>query len=167
MKKIVIGSFVSLFIIFVACNQDKKVTKETMEIKKNHKEVVYQVFTRLFGNTNTTNKFWGTIEENGVGKFNDFTDKALQEIKDLGVTYIWYTGVPHHDVIRDYTEFGISNDDPDVVKGRAGSPYAVKDYYNVNPDLAVDPSKRLEEFEECSNKLPKFTVPSVFKIKGV
>ncbi len=111
------------------------------------KEVVYQVFTRLFGNKNTTNKPWGTIEENGVGKFNDFTNKALQEIKKLGVTYIWYTGVPHHDVIRDYTQYGISNDDPDVVKGRAGSPYAVKDYYNVNPDLAINPAKRLEEFE--------------------
>ena len=111
------------------------------------KDVVYQVFTRLFGNKNTTNKPWGTIEENGVGKFNDFTDKALQEIKKLGVTYIWYTGVPHHDVIRDYTKYGISNDDPDVVKGRAGSPYAVKDYYNVNPDLSVNPAKRLEEFE--------------------
>jgi glycosidase len=110
------------------------------------KEVVYQVFTRLFGNTNMTNKPWGTIEENGVGKFNDFTDKALKEIKNLGVTHIWYTGVPHHDVIRDYTKYGISNDDPDVVKGRAGSPYAVKDYYNVNPDLATDPAKRLDEF---------------------
>ncbi|MEM1003101.1 MAG: alpha-amylase family glycosyl hydrolase, partial [Bacteroidota bacterium] len=111
------------------------------------KEVVYQVFTRLFGNTNTTNKPWGTLEENGVGKFNDFTPKALAEIKDLGVTHIWYTGVPHHDVITDYTEYGISNDDPDIVKGRAGSPYAVKDYYNVNPDLAVDVNNRLGEFE--------------------
>ena len=112
-----------------------------------HKEVVYQVFTRLFGNKNTTNKPWGTIEENGVGKFNDFTTRALKEIKDLGVTYIWYTGVPHHALIRDYTAIGISNDDPEVVKGRAGSPYAVKDYYNVNPDLAVVPANRLEEFE--------------------
>ncbi|MEF3077779.1 alpha-amylase family glycosyl hydrolase [Winogradskyella poriferorum] len=111
------------------------------------KEVVYQVFTRLFGNTNTNNKPWGTLEENGVGKFNDFTDKALTEIKDLGVTHIWYTGVPHHDVITDYTEFGISNDDPDIVKGRAGSPYAVKDYYNVNPDLAENVENRLQEFE--------------------
>jgi len=116
-------------------------------VEQPKKTVVYQVFTRLFGNNNTNNKPWGTIEENGVGKFNDFTDVALQEIKKLGVTHIWYTGVPHHDVIRDYTAFGISNDDPDVVKGRAGSPYAVKDYYNVNPDLAVDPAKRLEEFE--------------------
>ncbi|MDX8337967.1 alpha-amylase family protein [Draconibacterium sp. IB214405] len=111
------------------------------------KFVVYQVFTRLFGNTYTTNKPWGTIEENGVGKFSDFTDRALDEIKSMGVTHIWYTGVPHHDVITDYTEYGISNDDPDVVKGRAGSPYAVKDYYNVNPDLAVDPANRLQEFE--------------------
>ncbi|MEM9647358.1 MAG: alpha-amylase family protein [Bacteroidota bacterium] len=111
------------------------------------KAVVYQVFTRLFGNTNTTNKPWGTIEENGVGKFTDFTEKALAEIRGLGVTHIWYTGVPHHALINDYTSYGISNDDPDVVKGRAGSPYAVKDYYNVNPDLAQDPAKRLKEFK--------------------
>ncbi|MEW9796811.1 alpha-amylase family protein [Alteromonas sp. CYL-A6] len=111
------------------------------------KPVVYQVFTRLFGNTNTTNKPWGTLEENGVGKFNDFTDTALAAIREMGVTHIWYTGVPHHAVVTDYTRFGISQDDPDVVKGRAGSPYAVKDYYSVNPDLAVDPARRLEEFD--------------------
>ena len=115
---------------------------------KAHKEVIYQVFTRLFGNTNTTNKPWGTAEENGVGKFSDFTDKALSEIRALGVTYIWYTGVPHHAMVTDYSSYGISADDPDVVKGRAGSPYAVKDYYNVDPDLADDPSRRLEEFRE-------------------
>ena len=111
------------------------------------KPVVYQIFTRLYGNTNSTNKPWGTIEQNGVGKFNDINEVALKSIKDLGVTHVWYTGVPHHAVIRDYSAYGISNDDPDVVKGRAGSPYAVKDYYNVNPDLAVDPAKRLQEFE--------------------
>lgn len=111
------------------------------------KIIVYQVFTRLFGNTNTTNKPWGTLEENGVGKFNDFTDEALQSLRKLGATHIWYTGVPHHAVIRDYSEYGISQDDPDVVKGRAGSPYAVKDYYSVNPDLASDPSKGMQEFE--------------------
>lgn len=128
---------------------------ETTDSISEKKVVVYQVFTRLFGNTNTTNKPWGTIEENGVGKFNDFTDKALKEIKDLGVTHIWYTGVPHHALVNDYTKYGISNDDPDVVKGRAGSPYAVKDYYNVNPDLAVDPSKRLEEFEALIQRTHK------------
>ena len=111
------------------------------------KPVVYQVFTRLFGNKETANKPWGTIEENGVGKFNDFTHAALRGIRELGTTHVWYTGVPHHAVIRDYTEYGISNDDPEVVKGRAGSPYAVRDYYNVNPDLAENPAERLREFE--------------------
>lgn len=108
--------------------------------------VVYQVMTRLFGNTGTTNTPWGTIEENGVGKFADFTDAALAGIRELGVTHLWYTGVPHHALVRDYTAYGIADDDPDVVKGRAGSPYAIKDYYSVNPDLAVDPARRLEEF---------------------
>ena len=109
---------------------------------------IYQVFTRLFGNTITNNKAWGSIEENGVGKFNDFTSKALQKIKDLGITHIWFTGVLHHAVINDYTHYGISNDFPEIVKGRAGSPYAVKDYYNVNPDLAENPANRLDEFKE-------------------
>ncbi len=147
-------------LILVLCFACKKPMKTDIQPTKKvngnqNKQVVYQVFTRLFGNTNSTNKPWGTIEENGVGKFNDFTDKALQEIKDLGVTYIWYTGVPHHDVITDYTKYGISNDDPDVVKGRAGSPYAVKDYYNVDPDLAENVNNRLEEFKELIERTHK------------
>ncbi|MBP6519858.1 alpha-amylase family protein [Shewanella sp.] len=111
------------------------------------KPVVYQIFTRLYGNKNPTNKPWGTIADNSVGKFNDIDDVALNSIKDLGVTHVWYTGVPHHALIGDYSAIGVSTDDPDVVKGRAGSPYAVKDYYNVNPDLAVNPANRLVEFE--------------------
>jgi glycosidase len=147
MKKIQIYLSAVVLSIIIGCTS-QKVSEKHMKVEElNKKIVVYQVFTRLFGNANSTNKPWGTIEENGIGKFNDFTDKALSEIKDLGVTHIWYTGVPHHDVIRDYTKFGISNDDPDVVKGRAGSPYAVKDYYNVNPDLAVNIENRLQEFE--------------------
>ncbi|WP_298881912.1 alpha-amylase family glycosyl hydrolase [uncultured Polaribacter sp.] len=147
MKRIQAYSLALVLSIVMGCTSEKVSEKKMKSTTVKKKTVVYQVFTRLFGNTNTTNKPWGTIEENGVGKFNDFTDKALTEIKDLGVTHIWYTGVPHHDVIRDYTKFGISNDDPDVVKGRAGSPYAVKDYYNVNPDLAVNVENRLQEFE--------------------
>ncbi len=146
MRKITVFMLSGL-LAFFACETETENRPESMIQKERKKEVIYQVFTRLFGNTNTTNKPWGTIEENGVGKFVDFSERALSEIKDLGVTYIWYTGVPHHNVITDYTEYGISNDDPDVVKGRAGSPYAVKDYYNVNPDLAVDPANRLQEFE--------------------
>ncbi|AIY12220.1 alpha-amylase family glycosyl hydrolase [Cellulophaga baltica] len=154
-----------VLVIIFACKNDKKeekIMKPTSSIKK--KEVVYQVFTRLFGNTNTTNKPWGTIEENGVGKFSDFTEKALTEIKDLGVTHIWYTGVPHHDVIRDYTAIGISNDDPDIVKGRAGSPYAVKDYYNVNPDLADDPKNRLKEFQALIKRTHKVGLKLIIDI---
>ncbi|WP_242203142.1 alpha-amylase family glycosyl hydrolase [Aestuariivivens insulae] len=146
-KFIVLISTVFLILTSCANKAQKQSSENTLAVNDQKKKVVYQVFTRLFGNTNTTNKPWGTIEENGVGKFNDFTNKALTEIKDLGVTHIWYTGVLHHDVIRDYTAYGISNDDPDVVKGRAGSPYAVKDYYNVNPDLAVHVENRLEEFQ--------------------
>jgi glycosidase len=137
--------FLVIFLAFSACQkQSQPIAEEAM---KPQKIIVYQVFPRLFGNTNTTNKPWGTKEENGIGKFNDFTDQALEEIKKLGVSHIWYTGVPHHALIGDYSAIGVSNDDPDVVKGRAGSPYAVKDYYQVNPDLAVDPAKRMEEFE--------------------
>ena len=141
----------AIMVFALSVNAQKPKTQPQSMSKKQtvtpRKAVVYQVFTRLFGNKKTTNKPWGTIANNGVGKFEDFTDVALKEIKDLGVTHIWYTGVPHHALVNDYTAIGISNDDPEVVKGRAGSPYAVKDYYNVNPDLAVNPAKRLEEFE--------------------
>lgn len=146
MKKGLITLILSIFGLFFGC--ENKTAPKMTEMKQNeHKKVIYQVFTRLFGNENTTNKPWGTIEENGVGKFADFNDKALTEIRELGVTHIWYTGVLHHAMVTDYTKYGISNDDPDIVKGRAGSPYAVKDYYSVDPDLATDPSKRMEEFE--------------------
>lgn len=154
---------VMLACIILSC-KGPRTEKKQEPMDQHHKIVVYQVFTRLFGNTNTTNKSWGTIEENGVGKFNDFTDKALEEIRALGVTHIWYTGVPHHALIRDYTAYGISNDDPDVVKGRAGSPYAVKDYYNVNPDLAVDPAKRLNEFKALIERSHKHGLKVIIDI---
>jgi glycosidase len=112
-----------------------------------HKLIIYQLLPRLFGNTNTTNKFNGSIEENGCGKFNDINEKALAGIKSLGITHIFYTGIIEHATITDYSQFGIKTDDPDVVKGRAGSPYAVKDYYDIDPDLAVDVNNRMAEFE--------------------
>nr|WP_298997026.1 alpha-amylase family protein [uncultured Allomuricauda sp.] len=153
MRNWAFGCFFLMLGGFLAC--ESKIKTKEVESITGRKAVVYQVFTRLFGNTNTTNKPWGTIEENGVGKFSDFTETALSEIKNLGVTHIWYTGIPHHAVINDYTEFGISNDDPDVVKGRAGSPYAVKDYYNVNPDLADNPANRLQEFKDLVERTHK------------
>lgn len=111
------------------------------------KVIIYQMMTRLFGNKVTTNKKYGSIEENGVGKFNDITPEALKAIRELGVTHIWYTGVIEHATLTDYSAYGIPGDDADVVKGRAGSPYAIKDYYDVSPDLAVDVRNRMGEFE--------------------
>ena len=111
------------------------------------KFIIYQVLPRLFGNSKTTNKPHGSIAENGCGKFNDFTPKALKEIKALGATHIWYTGIIEHATQTDYTAYGIRKDHPAVVKGKAGSPYAIKDYYDVDPDLAVDVPNRMGEFE--------------------
>ena len=111
------------------------------------KLTIYQIFTRLFGNQNTTNKIYGTITDNGSGKFNDITDTALAALKNFGISHVWYTGVIEHATLTDYSQFGILNDHPLIVKGMAGSPYAVKDYYDVDPDLAVDVTKRMEEFE--------------------
>ena len=113
----------------------------------NNKILIYQVFTRLYGNRNTTRKEWGTLEENGSGKFNDFDAKTLKKIKDLGMSHVWYTGVIRHATQTDYSKYGIPTQHPAVVKGRAGSPYAICDYYDVDPDLAVNVDKRMKEFE--------------------
>lgn len=138
----------SLFLTGCSEQPDTKQNEEKPQpqVSEHSKPVVYQVFTRLFGNTQTANVPWGTKEQNGVGTFSDFNDAALTGIKELGTTHIWYTGVLHHALVGDYSQYGISQDDPDVVKGRAGSPYAIKDYYDVNPDLAINPERRLEEF---------------------
>ncbi|WP_229239004.1 alpha-amylase family glycosyl hydrolase [Emticicia sp. C21] len=123
-------------------------TKEKTKIEKHaDKLIVYQIYTRLFGNTKTTNKFNGTIKENGCGKFNDINDAALQALKKFGVSHVWYTGVIEHATMTDYSKQGIQKDNPLVVKGMAGSPYAVKDYYDVDPDLAVNVKNRMKEFE--------------------
>jgi glycosidase len=114
----------------------------------NHKLTIYQLLPRLFGNKKTTNKFYGSVEENGTGKLNDITDKALAEIKTMGFSHVWYTGVIEHATMTDHSAYGIKTDDPDVVKGRAGSPYAIKDYYDIATDLAVDVEFRISEFKE-------------------
>ena len=113
-----------------------------------NKIVIYQIFTRLYGHRNNNPKVNGTIEENGCGKLNDFTPSVLKKIRELGVTHIWYTGVIRHATMTDYTRYGIPRQHPAVVKGRAGSPYAITDYYDIDPDLAVDVEKRMEEFEK-------------------
>ena len=111
------------------------------------KTLIYQVLPRLFGNANTTNKSNGTIAENGSGKMDAFSKKALTEIKKMGYTHIWYTGLIEHATKTDYSANGIVNDHPAVVKGVAGSPYAIKDYYDIDPDLATQVPQRMQEFE--------------------
>lgn len=111
------------------------------------KYIIYQLLPRTFTNYNTSRVFNGTIEENGCGKFNYITRQALDGIRQLGVTHVWYTGIIEHATQTDYSSYGISPDNPSVVKGKAGSPYAIKDYYDVDPDLAQDVAHRMDEFE--------------------
>jgi glycosidase len=111
------------------------------------KLIVYELTTRLFGNTNTTNREWGALAENGTGTFNDINDAALKSLKAFGVTHLWCMGVIEHATMEDFTAQGLPKDHPAVIKGRAGSPYAIKDYYDVNPFLASSPDKRMAEFE--------------------
>jgi glycosidase len=118
------------------------------QTKNSDKIAVYQIFTRLFANQNTTNKFNGSLEENGTAKFKDINSNALKSIKELGISHVWYTGVIEHASMTDFSKFGIKKDHPQVVKGIAGSPYAVKDYYDVNPYLAENVGNRMEEFED-------------------
>lgn len=104
------------------------------------KNIIYQIIPRLFANFNETRKHNGTKAENGCGKMADINDKALKSIADLGATHIWYTGIIRHATAE--------LNSPAITKGLAGSPYAITDYYDVNPDLAVDEDKRMEEFEQ-------------------
>ena len=121
----------------------------------NNKIIIYQVFTRLYGNRNTTRKEWGTIEDNGSGKFDDFNESTLKHIKDMGISHVWFTGVIRHATQTDYSAYGIPKQHPAVVKGKAGSPYAICDYYDVDPDLATNVDKRMKEFEALIRRTHK------------
>lgn len=114
---------------------------------KQEKIIIYQLLPRLFSNTQERCIPNGSLKENGVGKLNDITPKVLREIARLGCTHIWYTGVIEHATQTDYSAYGITPDNPHVVKGKAGSPYAIKDYYDIDPDLAVNVPARMQEFE--------------------
>ena len=134
----------SLLASLVLCSCSNK-TEEPLP--SNEKMVVYQMIPRIYGNDNLTNKFAGTYAENGSGKMNDVTPEALASIKELGVTHVWYTGILQQGTKTDWSEYGVPRQNPDIIKGEAGSPYAISDYYGVNCELAVDPAKRMEEFE--------------------
>ena len=119
-----------------------------MSKDQSSKTIVYQVFTRLYGNRNTTRKENGTIADNGCGKMADFTPAVLKGIAKMGISHVWYTGVIRHATQTDYSQYGIPRQHPAVVKGKAGSPYAIADYYDIDPDLAVDVKLRMQEFEQ-------------------
>ena len=122
---------------------------------KKEKLIIYQVLMRLFGNANTTCKQNGTIEENGCGKMSDFNVSALNTIRQLGCTAIWYTGLIQQASQTDYSKYGIPKQNAHVVKGKAGSPYAISDYYSVSCDLADDPANRMEEFDQLVKRTHK------------
>jgi len=107
---------------------------------------IYELLPRLFGNTNETRRLNGTLAENGCGRFADLDDPALASLRSMGFTHLWLTGVLRQATATDYADIGLYADDPDLLKGVAGSPFAIKDYFDVCPDYAEDPGRRLEEF---------------------
>lgn len=121
----------------------------------NDKLIIYQILTRLFTNSNKYCVPNGSIEHNGCGKMNQITDTVLEAIRDLGITHVWYTGLIEHATKTDYSRYGIRPDNPHIVKGNAGSPYAIKDYYDIDPDLAEDVPNRMKEFEALVERTHK------------
>ncbi|MDL2239247.1 alpha-amylase family protein [Bacteroidales bacterium OttesenSCG-928-K22] len=117
------------------------------------KITIYQLFPRIFGNITNVNKPWGSIEENGCGKFNNINDNTILSLKDLGITHIWLTGIIRHSTTTDYSTNKLPADNPLIVKGRAGSPYAINDYFDVDPDLACNVQNRMKEFEELIERI--------------
>ncbi len=114
------------------------------------KPIIYQLFPRLFTNSCDHCVPDGTIKQNGSGKMNDITLPVLKKLKDLGVTHVWFTGVIRHATKTKYR--GIPNCNPYIVKGNAGSPYAITDYYDIDPDIAVKTKQRMSEFEKLVDR---------------
>ncbi|MDR3217510.1 MAG: alpha-amylase [Dysgonamonadaceae bacterium] len=119
------------------------------------KIIIYQALPRLFGNAKSVNAINGDLIENGSGKLSAFTPAVLREIRNMGCSHIWYTGLLEHATQTDYSEYGIRKDHPAVVKGKAGSPYAIKDYYDIDPDLADNIPDRMQEFEALVERTHK------------
>mgnify|MGYP000226217350 CR=1 FL=1 len=114
---------------------------------------IYQILPRLFGNENQTRKVNGTLAENASGKFSDLSEAVLEQFREDGFTHLWLTGVLQQATSTDYADIGQPADDPDLLKGIAGSPYAIKDYFDVSPDYADDPARRLEEFRALTERM--------------
>ena len=117
------------------------------------KPIIYQLIPRIFANFNENCVPDGTLEQNGSGKLSSITMPVLRSIAGMGFSHVWLTGVIEHSHCSDYRAYGIPLDNPHVIKGKAGSPYAIKDYYDIDPDLAVDPLRRMKEFEKTVDRI--------------
>lgn len=124
-------------------------------MKEMKKAIIYQLMPRWFTNLNEHCVPNGTIRQNGVGKFNEIDESKLRSIKSLGATHVWYTGIIEHATATSYARQGITPCNAHVVKGKAGSPYAIRDYYDVCPDLAVKVKNRMAEFEALVERTHK------------
>ena len=119
------------------------------------KFIIYQILLRVFANTNRKCVSGGSLRLNGSGKFSGMSRKVLESLRKFGVTHIWYTGIIEHATATPFGQIGLKGDNRLVVKGEAGSPYAIKDYYDVNPCLADNPASRMEEFEAMVERTHK------------
>jgi glycosidase len=117
------------------------------------KPIIYQMLPRLWGNDTTTPSKDGCLAENGTGKFSDIDVNTLEYLKWLGCSHVWYTGIIRHSTQE--SEQGCIPSHPQFVKGKAGSPYAICDYFDVNAYLADDPQRRMEEFEALVERTHK------------
>ncbi len=129
------------------------VSAPAMATETRERPRIYQLFLRQFSNTNEARKLNGTLKENGVGKFSDLDDKALRSLRQFGVTHVWLLGALRQATATDYSSIGLPPDDPDLLKGIAGSPFAVRDCFDVCPDYADAPARRLEEFRALVERM--------------
>lgn len=109
------------------------------------KPIIYQMLPRLWGNATLRPKKNGSLAENGTGKFSDIDTATLEYLRWLGCSHVWYTGILRHSTQA--SEDGCTASHPQFVKGKAGSPYAICDYYDINAYLADNPNDRMAEFE--------------------
>ncbi|MEN9729815.1 MAG: Neopullulanase [Bacteroidota bacterium] len=142
-----LSSFV-ITVLTLLCVTSTLYSQLPMSVKvTSEKFVVYQMMFHLWGNKQTELVRNGSYQTNGVTKFKDVSDVALKALKNKGITHVYATGLIEHATMENFAAFGSPIDHPSVVKGRAGSPFAIKDYYDVNPFLADEPAKRMEEFK--------------------
>ncbi len=141
-------SSILISVLTLLCVTTTLYSQSPMSVKAtSEKFVVYQMMFHLWGNKQTELVRNGSYQTNGVTKFKDVSDVALKALKNKGITHVYATGLIEHATMENFAAFGSPIDHPSVVKGRAGSPFAIKDYYDVNPFLADEPAKRMEEFK--------------------